>query len=125
MVNELLGYIGGIVITIWGIAHIFPTKKVILGFGTITQDNKLILMMSWIAEGLTMIFIGMLAILFNLSGSAQSPASIIVYRAAGLMLIIMTALTLLTGSRTAVIFFKLCPIVTTIVAILYLVGSML
>ena len=125
MVNELLLYIGSVVIAIWGIAHIIPIKDVVKGFEPISQDNKRVLTMSWIAEGFTMIFIGSLVLFLNASGLAQNPVSIIVFRASGLMLVIMAVLTLLTGSRTAVIFFKLCPIVKVTVAVLFLGGTLL
>ena len=46
----------------WGVAHLFPTASVIRGFGPITQDNKRILAMEWIIEGVTLIFIGALVI---------------------------------------------------------------
>ena len=33
MLNLKLLYIGSIVITLWGIAHLFPTKAIVKGFG--------------------------------------------------------------------------------------------
>jgi hypothetical protein len=125
MVNELLIYIGSVAIAIWGIAHIVPTKEVVKGFGSLSQDNKRVLTMVWIAEGFTMIFIGTLVLFLIASGLAQSPVSILVFQVCGLMLVIMAVLTSLTGSRTAVIFFKLCPIVKVTVAVLFLVGTLL
>ena len=33
MINAVLLYVGSAVITLWGIAHIAPTKSVVGGFG--------------------------------------------------------------------------------------------
>ena len=60
MLNSILIYISSIIIIIWGIAHIIPTKSVVAGYGEISRDNKLIFMMEWIAEGTALIFIGVL-----------------------------------------------------------------
>lgn len=40
MLNDILLYIGSIVIILWGIAHIIPTKSVVNGFGAVSEDNK-------------------------------------------------------------------------------------
>ena len=50
VISEILLYIGSIVITLWGMAHIVPTKPVISGFGGISNDNKRIITMEWIAR---------------------------------------------------------------------------
>jgi phosphoglycerol transferase MdoB-like AlkP superfamily enzyme len=125
MVNEILLYIGSAVITLWGIAHIIPTKSVVNGFGSISQDNKRIITMEWIAEGLTLCFIGVLVFLVTILTESQNQTALIVYRASAIMLLIMAGLTLFTGARTAVIPIKICPFVKTAVAILYLLGSLL
>jgi len=33
---------------VWGIAHLFPTKSVVEGFGEISDDNKKIVTMEWL-----------------------------------------------------------------------------
>jgi phosphoglycerol transferase MdoB-like AlkP superfamily enzyme len=124
MVNEVLLYIGSAVITLWGIAHIIPTKPVVNGFGSISQDNRRIITMEWIAEGLTLCFIGVLVFLVTILTDAQNQAAIIAYRASAVMLVIMAGLTLFTGARTKVIPIKICPFVKTAVAILFLLGSL-
>jgi len=122
MINDILLYTGSIVITVWGIAHIVPTKSVVNGFGTISEDNKRIIKMEWVAEGLTLCFIGLLVLFITILGGSQNPVSIIVYRASALMLIIMAVLTSLTGARTSIVPIKICPVVKTIVAVLFLLG---
>jgi len=41
------------------------------------------------------------------------------------MLIVMAVLSLFTGARTSIVFFKVCPAVKTAVAVLFLVGTMI
>jgi len=122
MLNNILIYIGSVIIIIWGIAHIVPTKKVIAGYGDISRDNKLILIMEWIAEGATLIFIGILTLVINILNGYQNAVSLNVFRISSVMLIIMAILTTFTGARTKVIFFKLCPFVKIIVAVLFLLA---
>ena len=59
MANDILLYIGSTAIILWGITHIIFTKGVVSGFDPISKDNKLVIKMEWIAEGLTLIFIGL------------------------------------------------------------------
>ena len=125
MKNKVLLYIGSIVIFLWGVSHIIPTPGVVEGFGSITRDNQLIITMEWVAEGLTLCFIGALVFYVTLRADPSNPVSVIVYRAAALMLLVMAVWTGLTGARTAVIPIKICPIVKTIVAVLFIMGSLL
>ncbi len=118
-------YIGSIVITFWGIAHIIPTKSVVTDFGPISRDNKRIITMEWIAEGLTLCFIGLLVLFITLLGGSQNPVSLIVYRISAVMLVVMAGLSLLTGARTSILPIKICPVVKTTVAIMFFLGSVL
>jgi len=123
--NETLLYIGSAIIILWGIAHIIPTKSIVAGFGDISQDNKKIITMESIAEGLTLIFIGVLVLFIAVWGTPQNPVSCFVYRISAAMLLFMAALTLLTGARTSIIWYKICPAVKTVVAVLFILGSTL
>jgi len=123
--NDALIYIGAGIIILWGIAHIIPTKAIVKGFGEISKDNKKVLAMEVIAEGLTLIFLGLLPIFITTLGDSQSTTAHIVYIAGAAMLLIMGLLTLFTGARTSVIWYKICPAVKAAVAILYILGSVL
>jgi hypothetical protein len=116
---------GSLVITLWGIAHLIPTKSVVKGFGSISSDNKRIITMEWIAEGLTLCFIGLLVLLVTSFAGPQNLVSVLVYRASGWMLVVMAGLTFLTGARTSITPIKICPLVKSIVAILFFLGSAL
>jgi hypothetical protein len=67
--NLWLIIFGGAIILIWGTAHIFPTRSVVAGFGDLAPDNRRILTMEWIAEGMTLMFLGVLATLSAATGA--------------------------------------------------------
>lgn len=123
MTNDILLYSGSTVIALWGVAHVIPTKPIVNGFGKISEQSRRIITMEWIAEGLTLCFIGLLALFITASGWSQSPVAVGVYRACAVMLIVLAGLSSLTGSRTSILPMKICPFVKTAVAALFLLGS--
>jgi hypothetical protein len=40
---------------VWGIVHLLATKGVIAGFGELSADNRHIITMEWIVEGVALI----------------------------------------------------------------------
>jgi hypothetical protein len=118
-------FIGSLVIMLWGIAHLFATRSIVNGFGSISLDNRRIIKMEWIAEGLTLCFIGVLVLLVTSFAGPQNLVSVLVYQVAAWMLVVMAGLTFLTGAKTSVTAIKVCPLVKSIVAILFFLGSAL
>ena len=125
MINDTLLYVGSGLIILWGIAHIIPTKPIVNGIGAISEDNRRIIIMELIAEGFTLCFLGVLVLLVTSLAGSQSQAAYIVYLACAVMLIIMAVLTAVTGARTPAVWYKICPFVKTIVAVLFILGSVL
>jgi hypothetical protein len=123
MLNENLVYIGSAIIIAWGIAHLVPTRTIVSGFGEISDDSKKILTMELLAEGFTLIFLGVLPMVFTVLSGPQGKPADIVYLACGAMLLLMAIITLLTGARTSEIPYKICPVIKTGVAILFILGS--
>ena len=124
MGNELLLYIGSVIIILWGIAHLIPTRAIVSGFGEISGDNKKVITMELIAEGLTLCFLGVLVLMVTMMADAQSEAARTVYLAGAGMLVVMAVLTAFTGARTPAVWYKICPAVKTIVAILFVLGTL-
>mgnify|MGYP003565112540 CR=1 FL=1 len=121
--NEVLLYIGAALAIIWGAAHLAATKSVVDGFGEITRDNRFIITQEWIAEGITICFVGCLVIFVTALVGPQDHASLIVYRASAAFLLVVGLLTAGTGARTPIVPFKICPFLLTGVAVLFLLGS--
>jgi len=122
--NETLLYVGSSVIILWGTAHIIPTRAIVNGFGEISEDNRKVLTMELIAEGLTLIFLGVLPLLVTVLVGIQDRTAGIVYLACAVMLLVMAVLTGVTGARTSTIWYKICPAVKTIVAALFILSVM-
>ncbi len=125
MAAEVLVYAAAGVVAVWGLSHLVPTRSVVAGFGGISRDNRRVLTMEWVAEGVTMLFVGALVVAVTLSEGAGDSAAVLVYRLAACLLAAVAVLTALTGARTPVVWFKACPFVLTAVVVLLLVGSAL
>ena len=70
-------------------------------------------------------FIGTLVLLVALVGEGDAPSSVIVVRTCAAMLLITAVWTGFTGARTPVLPMKLCPLVKTTVAVVFLLASVL
>ena len=120
--SVLLASIAGAITGVWGIAHLLPTRKVVAGFGKLSKDNELVITQEWIAEGITLMFLGTLTGLVTALGSVTHPVVVAVYGLVAAMLLVLAALTALTGGRGSVVFFKICPLVKTVAAVLLLIS---
>lgn len=125
MINEILLYIGSAITTLWGVAHIIPTKNVVDGFGSISEDNRRIITMEWVGEGLALCFIGLLVFIVTILGGAGNPVSVIVYRTTAIMTLILGGWTFMIGFKTSIVPIKICPLVLSVVAVLFFLGSVL
>jgi hypothetical protein len=112
----ILPYVGALMLVVWGFAHIVPARGIVAGFGALSPDNRRILTMEWVAEGLALIFIGVMAGLVWRQGGPTDRIAILVVRACGAMALIMAAWTAATGGRTKIIPIKICPLVKTAAA---------
>lgn len=108
----------------WGAAHLFPTKAVVAGFGDISPDNRRIITMEWIVEGISLIFAGLLVIAVTIIDpfAAVSKA---VYSLVAFWLWVMAVVSLFTGFRIAFLPFKLCPFIFMASAVLVFIGGIL
>ena len=124
MINQVLLYLGALLTALWGITHLFPTKGVVEGFGDISLDNKRIITMEWIVEGVCLIFIGVLVAVVTTvdPGSAVSRT---VYWLCVATLNVLSVVSLFTGFKVSFLPFKLCPPIFTGSSILILLGTVL
>ena len=119
----LLFYFGAGIIFLWGIGHLIPTRNIVSGFGDLSLDNKRIITMEWLAEGLTLCFLGVLVVVSVFAFGADHAATHLVARACAIMLFLLAGISIFTGARTAVLPMKLCPYMKSAVGIIYIVGS--
>jgi len=119
----LLAYLASAILTTWGTAHLTATRGVAASFGAISLDNRRIPIREWMAEGITHIAIGALVILATgIEGAADATTQLIYNVSAG-VLVVFAGLTAVTGSRTPVIWFRVCPFVLTTAAALLVAAS--
>ena len=122
MVNQILLYVGSAFLLFWGVAHLFPTRSVVKGFGDISVDNKRIITMEWIIEGVSLIFISVIVAAVT-SIDHTSVISRTIYWISFVMLNTLSVISLLTGFKVSLVPFKLCPVIFTTASILILLGS--
>ncbi|MFX0008116.1 MAG: hypothetical protein ACFFA7_13075 [Promethearchaeota archaeon] len=125
MANIILVLIGAILTMVWGITHLFPTKNVVRDFGEISEDNKNVITMEWIIEGMSLIFIGLLVLIISLLGGFHNEVVIYVNVISSIMLFSLALVSLFTGFKVNFIVFKLCPVIFTASGVLILLGSFL
>ena len=121
MINQITLYIGAFLVTVWGIAHLYPTANVVRDFGELSPDNKNIITMEWIIEGIALIFIGVLVATVTFI-DPFSPVSKAVYWLTFGALNVLSVISLFTGFKVNFIPFKLCPAIFTGASLLILWG---
>jgi len=121
MKAEIFIYAGAAMPFVWGVAHLFPTKSIVRAFCDISTDNRNIIVMEWIIEGVALIFIGVLVTI----ATVLDPRSIIstsVYLSSSACLIVFAFVSLFTGFKIGFLPFRICPIIFTSSAILIMFG---
>jgi hypothetical protein len=121
--SAVLAYVGAALVAVWGVAHAAPTRQVLAGFEPVTTDNRRVIKQEWLAEAFTMWGVAAVVIAATAAGGADQGVRAWVYRAAAGLLLALAALTALTGARTPVIWFKICPALLTSAAALLLAAS--
>ena len=119
----ILFYLGSGLTILWGISHLIPTKNVVNDFGDISKDNRHIITMEWIVEGVSLIIIGVLITVVTVI-NPNSIVSNAVYIVSGIGLLGLALVSLFTGFKVNFLPFKLCPFILTISAALILIGAL-
>lgn len=122
--QSALLYIGAAVPVVWGVAHLFPTKNVVAGFGDISDDNRNIITMEWIIEGVSMIFMGCLLAVVT-AVDANAIVSKAVYGVSVLGLLALSLVAFFTGFKVRFLPFRLCPFILISSAVLVCAGLIL
>ncbi len=108
--NPILLYVAAALTGVWGIAHLFATKGVVDGFGSLTADNRRIITMEWIVEGVALISIAA----FVVAATAVQPDAAVssaVYAVSIGTLVALAVVSLFTGFKVAFLPFRLCPFI--------------
>jgi hypothetical protein len=118
----VLLYLGSALTALWGVSHLIPTKNVVAGFGDVSDDNRNIITMEWIVEGVCLILIGALvAVVTFIDHEAAVSRAVYVVSAIGLLALALVSL--LTGFKVKFLPFRLCPFIFTASAVLITAGA--
>ena len=120
-----LAYVSAALVALWGVAHTIPTGQVLAGFEPISPDNRRVLLQEWLAEAFTMWGMAAVLVAVTLAAGAGSNSADWVYRTSAILFVALGGLTALTGARTPVIWFKICPLLLTASAALLVTASLL
>ena len=120
--NQILVYAGAGLTMLWGIAHLFPTRSVVKGFGKISVDNERIITMEWIGEGVALILLGLIAAAVNAIDPVSAVSRAVTVLVA-LGLLVLAVVSLFTGFRVKFLPFRLCPVIFILSAMLVALGA--
>jgi hypothetical protein len=116
-------YLGAALTVVWGISHLIPTRGVVAGFGDISDDNRHIITMEWIVEGVSLVLIGALVAVVTLI-DPRAAVSTAAYTVSAIGLLVLALVSLFTGFKVKFLPFKLCPFILTISAVLVIAGAL-
>ncbi|MBV9288631.1 MAG: hypothetical protein JO288_12565 [Hyphomicrobiales bacterium] len=123
MLGPLLNYIASAVVIGWGVAHIVPTREVVKSLGEAAIDDRRVMEMEWVAEGLALAFIGVSTFVLTVAAGVSDPVAVLAYRMNAAALIVFAAWHYLAGFKTRLLPVKLCPIVLGSAAALIIVAT--
>ena len=118
-----LALVAALLSAAWGVAHLFPTRSVVRGFGDIDTENRRVVTMEWVFEGVTLIFAGLLTAAVTMVGDRTSTTATVVYLAVAALLVVMAAISLVTAGRNSFIAYRLCAPIFGCCAVLLLAAS--
>ena len=103
MAIEVPLIVGAIAIAAWGMAHIAATRPIADGFGPLSVTNHRIITMESIAEGIALVFVGVLVLLTTALGDPDAREAEIVFSLSAAVLLVLAVLSLATGARTPIL----------------------
>ena len=117
-------YVAAAMTALWGVAHLFATRGVVSGFGDIPQNNRRIVTMEWISEGVALISNAAFTAAATMVQS-HSAVTTAVYSVSIGMLLALAVVSLFTGFRVAFLLYRLCPFIFVTSAALIALGAWL
>lgn len=123
MLPYFLLSLGSLAVAFWGIMHLVKTRPVVAGFEPLTDDNRHVLRMEWIVEGVSLVFVAVLIMVMTVVQGPQTAGSQLVYGMAGGFLVTMAVVSLLTGARASPLPYKLCAPIFASAAVLVFAGA--
>ena len=124
MVGLGLRVVGSLVLIVWGIAHIVPVRSILRGFGGISAENRRVVSSTWIAEGLTLIFVGTIMGLTSYYGNIFADFENLLTLSCAGFLFGLAVLDAFTKARNPSLPMRICPFIVGGVGVAFLVATM-
>lgn len=122
--NQALLYVAAGLTGVWGVAHLFATKGVVKGFGDISVDNRRVITMEWIVEGVALLSVAaVVATVTALDYSSSAAEGVFIV--AITTLLVLALVSVFTGFRVRFFAYRLCPFIFTLSAVLVALGAWL
>jgi hypothetical protein len=118
--NDVLLFAAAAPLAVWGLAHLVMTRKVVSGFGLTSDDDRRVVTMEWVVEGLAVVFLATLITTVALA-DLDSTGRAVLWLVVG-MLNVMSAVSLATGFRVDFIAYRLCPVIFSGASLLVIAG---
>lgn len=122
-IPSLLLFAGAVAVAVWGAMHIAKTRPVVTGFEPLTEDNRYVLAMEWIVEGVALLFTAILVASATLFLGRGAAGSRLIYGMSIGFLLTMAAVSLFTGAKASPLPYKLCAPIFTGAAVLIWMGA--
>jgi hypothetical protein len=123
MLSHVLLSLGSAAVAFWGIMHLVKTRPVVAGFEPLTDDNRHVLRMEWIVEGVALVFVAALIGVVTAIQGPRGPGAGLVYGMSAGFLMAMAIVSLFTGARASLLPYKLCAPIFAGSALLILAGA--
>ena len=122
--NDVLLFVAAGLTGLWGIAHLSATKGVVTGFGDVSVDNRRIITMEWIVEGVALLSTAAFVAVAGAIDPTSKVASA-VFGVAIATLVVLAVVSLFTGFRVRFFAYRLCPFIFALSAVLIALGAWL
>jgi hypothetical protein len=123
MLSYVLLFLGSAAVAFWAVMHLTKTRPVVAGFEPLSDDNRHVLRMEWIVEGVALLFVAALVAVVTVLQSPGGTGSGLVYAMSGGFLLTMAVVSLFTGARASLLPYELCAPIFTSAALLILIGG--
>jgi hypothetical protein len=120
--SQVLLYVAAGLTGLWGISHLFATRGAVAGFGDISIDNRRVITMEWISEGVALISVAAF-VTVTTAIEPHARLSSAVFAIAIATLVTLAVVSIFTGFRIAFLPYRLCPFIFGLSAVLIAVGA--
>ena len=122
MPNDILLYVGSVLIALWGISYIALVMRAAARSRELSRPFQVLVRMECFAEGVLLVFIGIMTALLNRLYGSHNAMVVTVYGLSALLLVCDAAWHAISRARPSLLPMKLSPVTLASVAILFVLG---